>query len=250
MSLPDPRVKTVHKVTPPFELNHFPKGFLSKLGAELVYLMATKTSYSLEGNEWEEIFAHCVGAEWKPSNVGLDDVQLSNTCCWGAKTVKASGDLRTQKRVRLISGRNSPVYSYQKQDYLSMDPSELGSLVLNIWNERVSSVRRQFKFVRTVVLVKGKNFDEFSVFETDTLRYDPSLYTWRWNSRDNLEGFDAHGQHRFTWQPHGSQFTIVEDIPSDALYFAVRRPQRLDKAAVLKGVGFQEDWIQKWNVCS
>jgi hypothetical protein len=80
----EPRLRTVNKATPPFELNKFPRQFIEKLGKELVYLMATKDSYSLEGSEWEQIFASCIGAEWKPSNVGLDDVVLNN-CCWVRK---------------------------------------------------------------------------------------------------------------------------------------------------------------------
>ena len=54
----------------------------------------------------------CVGADWKPSNVGLDDVVLDN-CCWGAKTVFAgSKDISKQKVVRLVSGRNSLTFSF------------------------------------------------------------------------------------------------------------------------------------------
>jgi hypothetical protein len=49
--------------------------------------LATKGRPSLEGEEWEKIFASSIGAEWKPSNIGLDDVVLGNTA-WGAKTVK------------------------------------------------------------------------------------------------------------------------------------------------------------------
>ena len=51
-----------------------------------------------------------------------------------------------------------------------------------IWNE-VSAVRQIYKFVRTVVLIKGKTFDEFMVFETDTVRYDPELYKFKWNKK-------------------------------------------------------------------
>ncbi|MFN3491537.1 MAG: hypothetical protein ACK40V_04880 [Anaerolineales bacterium] len=29
---------------------------------------------SLEGSDWEQIFASCISAQWESSNVGLDDV--------------------------------------------------------------------------------------------------------------------------------------------------------------------------------
>ena len=84
-----PRLRTVEKSLPPFPLNKFAKDFPFILGKEIVYLLASKGKPILEGPEWEAIFATCIGAEWKPSNVGLDDVILGNTA-WGAKTVKAS----------------------------------------------------------------------------------------------------------------------------------------------------------------
>ncbi len=239
----EPKLRTVQKVKPPFDLNKFPKDFISNLGKELVYLAATKPSCDLQGNEWEEIFAHCIGAEWKPSNVGLDDVVLG-PCCWGAKTVKASSNLKNQKRVRLISGRNSPKYSFGDSNYLSADTNSLGAQILSIWNERVSAVKKEFKFVRTVVLIKGKNFEEFAIFEFDTQRYDPELYSWKWNKQENLEGYDSSGKHCFTWQPHGSQFTIVEDIPSDALYISIKKPAPLEKKAVLRAVNYDDSWIK------
>src|SRR5690349_5477229 len=108
MSKKSPKLRTVNKSVPAFELNEFPKEFPYLLGKEIVYLLATKGNPKLEGDEWESIFANCIGATWKPSNVGLDDVILGNTA-WGAKTVKSSNP-SNQKKVRLISGRNSPVY--------------------------------------------------------------------------------------------------------------------------------------------
>ena len=178
-------------------------------------MLATKETPSIEGNEWEQIFADCIGAEWKPSNFGLDDVVLKD-CCWSAKTVMASSKIEAQSKVRLISGRNSPTYSYGVDRITEADPNEIGEMVLGIWNERVSSVRQYYKFARTVVLVKGANYSDYLIFETETVRYEPELFYFKWNARGNLEGYTkAKDSHVFTWQPHGSQFTIIEDIPKD-----------------------------------
>ncbi|UML81082.1 hypothetical protein [Leptospira kirschneri] len=89
-----PRLRNVEKVKAPYLINEFPNEFGFNLGREIVYLLATKGKPVLEGSDWEEMFANCVGAEWKPSNVGLDDVVLGN-CCWGTKTVKANVNLVT-----------------------------------------------------------------------------------------------------------------------------------------------------------
>ncbi len=236
-----PRLRTVDKVKPPFPLNQFPHDFGYKLGREIVYLLATKGSVSLEGSEFEAIFAACIEAEWKPSNVGLDDIVLDN-CTWGAKTVK--GKPETAKRVRLISGRNSPAYSFGEAQILQVEPNTLGEQVLSIWNERVSAIRKTHKHVRTVVLIKSNDLQTLGVFEFNTVRYDPELYRWEWNERNNLVGYDSADIHRFTWQPHGSQFTIVEEAPEDCLIIKIKKPDRLDKETLLKGIGFDRSWVK------
>lgn len=184
-----PRLRTVDKSHPPYQLNDFPKEFPYLLGREIVYLLAAKGKPSLEGSEWEEIFASCIGAIWQPSNVGLDDVTLGNTA-WGAKTVKSSvKDFTKLKKVRLISGRNSPIYSYGDTIDISSDPNLVGEKVLEIWNERVTSVREKFKNLRTIVLVKSNDLSTVAVFEFDTIRYNCDLFDFKWNKNGNLEGY-------------------------------------------------------------
>ena len=180
MSRRTPRLRSVNKFAPPFPLNSFGANFPYILGQELVYLLASKGRAVLEGSEWEKIFAFCISAEWKPSNVGLDDVVLGNTA-WGAKTVKAKRPSQT-KRIRLISGRNSIRYSYGEDIVSNENPNKIGPLVLDIWNERVSSIRQKFKHLRTVVLMKSDDLTEVAVFEFDTIRYDSELLritTWK-----------------------------------------------------------------------
>ena len=237
-----PKLRTVNKSVPPFPLNQFPKDFPFILGKELIYLLAAKGKPELEGSEWENIFANCIGAQWKPSNVGLDDVIFGNTA-WGAKTVKSSNPAN-QKKVRLISGRNSPIYSFGERIDHDVDPSAIGKSVLEIWNERVSAIREKFQNLRTVVLIKSNDLSEVVVFEFDTIRFDPELFTWQWNKNNNLVGTEAKtSEHRFTWQPHGSQFTILEDVPEKSLIIRIKQPPVLDKDQILHALGFDNSWI-------
>lgn len=111
---------------------------------------------------------------------------MGNTA-WGAKTVKATKP-SSQKKVRLISGRNSPIYSFGERIDTKANPNTIGSLILDIWNERVSAVREKFKHLRTVVLVKSGDLSEVVVFEFETIRYDNELFTWEWNKNKNLVG--------------------------------------------------------------
>ena len=237
-----PKLRTVNKTVPAFPLNEFPKDFPFLLGKELIYLLASKEKPELEGSDWENIFANCIGAEWKPSNVGLDDVVLGNTA-WGAKTVKATKPSE-QKKVRLISGRNSPTYSFGERIDTTAEPNAIGELVLDIWNERVSAIREKFKHLRTVVLMKSNDLSEVVVFEFDTIRYDTELYKWEWNKNKNLIGIDKKtDEHQFTWQPHGSQFTIIEEVPERNLIIRIKQPEPLDKEKILQTLGFDKSWI-------
>jgi hypothetical protein len=239
-----PRLRTVNKSVSAYPLNKFNSDFPYILGQEIVYLLASKGRADLQGNEWEQIFALCVGAEWKPSNVGLDDVVMGNTA-WGAKTVKSGiKDFKELKQVRLISGRNSPVYSYGGTIDTSADPNEIGEQVLEIWNERVSAIREKYKHLRTVVLVKSNNLSQVAVFEFDTIRYDPQLFNFEWNKRGNLEGFvKATQDKQFVWQPHGSQFTIIEKVPKETLILKIKQPEILDKEKILETIGFDKSWV-------
>lgn len=239
-----PRLRTVDKVKPPYRLNQFPPDFGHKLGKEIVYLLATKSTPSLEGPEWEQIFANCIGATWKPSNVGLDDIVLG-VCAWGAKTVKATNPHNT-KLIRLISGRNSPAYSFEQME-LDRAPQEIGADVLRIWNARVESLRDKFSHLRTVVLVKSDDLTRLAVFETETVLYPIDRFTWSRNIRGNLEADDKTGTHRFTWQPHGSQFTIIEDVPQECLLIEVKSPEKLDKDSVLKAIKFDKSRVKVVN---
>lgn len=239
-----PKLRTVEKYNPPYALNDFPKEFALNLGREIIYLLACRGKTArLEGADWEEIFARLIGAEWRPSNVGLDDIILEQTA-WGAKTIK-NNTPATVSKVRLISGRNSTVYSFGDTKVSEVDPNDLGGKVLSIWNERVSAIRSLYQHVRTVVLIKSARMLEFAVFEFETVLYPADQYWWQWNERNNLEGFcRASDRHIFTWQPHGSQFTILENVPEKRLAIRLRQPPTLKRSDVLTSIDFDESWVE------
>lgn len=203
-------------------------------------MLATKEQPSLEGSEWEQIFAKAINGEWKPSPIGLDDIVKGN-CAWGAKSVKNARPF-TVCAIRLISGRNNPEYSF---GYIADNDNGIGQQVLEIWNARVDEIRSRYAHARNVVLIKGLNWVEYSIFELETLRYQPELFEWRRNRQNNLEGYEREaGRHRFTWQRHGSQFTILEDVPSERLKLRIRRPPVSGINQLLDAMGFDSSWVQ------
>lgn len=241
MSHKAPKLRTVNKSVPPFELNDFPAKFPYNVGEQLIYILATRGQTDIEGKEWEAIFAKSVGAEWKPSVVGLDDIVLGNTA-WGAKSIISNKPSR-QKRIRLISGRNDLINSYDYNVQPGLLPDEHGELVLNIYNERISGIKKDYKHTRTVVLIRSKSLLECVIYETEAVRYEPELYYWKWKGK-NLYGFRKSDDiQKFTWQSGGQQFTIFEDVPDDKIVINVKKPDIIPKDFVLNKVGFEPAWI-------
>ena len=70
-------------------------------------------------------------------------------------------------------------------------------------------------------------------------------YHWEENKNGNLIGIDNEtGEQRFTWQPHGSQFTIHTRIPKNAVKFKVKQPPMLDVEETLRQIDFNDDWVE------
>ena len=105
---------------------------------------------------------------------------------WSMKTVKCTNPL-TIKKVRLISGRCSPDYSYGISDP-HKDIQQTGRAVLGIWNERINLALDNYNPVRTLVLIRSEDCLSFCLFEEDTHRYPSNDYIWETNKNGNLIG--------------------------------------------------------------
>ncbi len=240
-----PKLRSVNKAKPPFELNQFPLEFPYSVGEQVVYILATRGQADIEGKEWEEIFANAIGAEWRPSVVGLDDIVMGNTA-WGAKSILAAKPSKAGK-IRLISGRNDLINSFDYNVQPGLLPDEHGELVLNIYNARIEDIKKDYKHVRTVVLIRSKSLLECVVYETQAIRYEPELFYWKWNKK-NLYGYrKTDNSQKFTWQSGGQQFTIFEQVPKEKIIINVRKPEKVPRNFVLNKVGFDKSWITITN---
>jgi hypothetical protein len=132
------------------------------------------------------------------------------------------------------------IYSFETK---AADVQELGNQILSIYNTRVWAVRKKYRHLRTVVLIKGDELTENSVYEFETVAFNDKDFTWKWNENKTLVGCDSKQCHCFTWQPHGSQFTIVETVPENRLRIRVKAPPPLSRDVVLKEVGFDPSWV-------
>ena len=146
--------------------------------------------------------------------------------------------------VRLISGRCSPDYSYGITDPHE-DIQQTGRAVLGIWNERINIAQDSYNPVRTAVLLRSDDLLNYCLFEEENHRYSTNDYAWEVNSNGNLIGKHVlSGETCFTWQPHGSQFTIHARVPKHAVKFTLQRPPLLTKETILNSIGFDESWVK------
>ena len=240
MAYQGPRLRGGWSSPTPYPLGQIPDSIIQSIASNIVYSSAVGRN-DLSGDDWGDIFAAAVNGEHFKSPLGIADVALGNTA-WSAKTV-SSRNPTTTERVRLISGRNAPVFSYGNDDPFA-DVQETGSQVLKIWNARVEEATERYPNLRTVVLIRDMEGFRFKIFENQTAQFDPADYEWSRNSRNNLEGRTVQGEtHTFTWQPHGSQFTIIRPVSGSARSFEVRKPGTLDPQQVLASLGYAANWV-------
>lgn len=223
-----------------YPLNEIPESLIKKIGGYFVYLLYIGRK-DISGEDWGDAFADAINGVHFDSPVGIADV-AADGMAYSMKTVKMPNPF-TSEKVRLISGRCSPDYSYGISDPHE-DIQKTGRAVLEIWNERVNIAHEEFNPVRTSVLVRSYDMLSYLIFEEDTIRYRISDYEWRTNSNGNLIGIHKDTQeHCFTWQPHGSQFTIHAKVPSDAIKFTIQQPPIISKEDILETIEFSEDWV-------
>lgn len=220
-----------------------PDAVLFSIAKQLVHLLAVGHR-DITGDDFGSIFAHAIEGEHRKSPLGIADV-IWNDCAWSVKTVKCTKPYSC-KSARFISGRNSPDYSLGISDPRAA-PEATGRAVLSIWNARVNEALNYYKDLRIVALIRNMQTREYCIFEEEALRFNPADYEWTFNSHDNLEGWNRSSDvkvHQFTWQPHGSQFTIIQNVPNSARQFAINvNVPVLQRDQILSAVGFDPNWI-------
>jgi len=226
----------------PYPLGEFPRDVVVAIGKHIVHRLAVG-QIDITGDDFGEIFARAIGGLHRNSPLGIADVECDG-CAWSVKTVKATRPF-TQRRVRVISGRNSPNYSHDIQNPHE-DIEATGRAILEIWNGRVGETFKSHDDLRVLVFIRNLSTLQFTIFEHEATRFIPTEYTWLKNRQDNFEGTDMLGNHCFTWQPHGSQFTVLHAVPKSAYRFKItHRPMALKEDDILDFVNYDDSWIEQ-----
>ena len=222
-------------------MGSIPHDLIIRVARRLAYNIAV--GRPIDGDAWADIFAQAVDGEHLGKPLGLADIVWKN-CAWSAKTIKHANPHKVG-RVRLIVGRNSPDRSFDIPNPHA-DIKATGRAVLGIWNERVDIAAAEHEDLRMIVLIRDMSRLRFSLFETEVARFADLDYAWEENKRKNLVGRNkASGEHEFTWQPSGSQFTMIRRVPGSAIRFSIRRPPTLDlHDEVIQRIGFTNDWVR------
>ena len=86
---------------------------------------------------------------------------------------------------------------------------------------------------------------EFTFFEEYLEHYNIANYIWEENKNGNLIGVEEKsGLKKFTWQPHGSQFTIDCEIPSNSIKFKIKHPEKISEDDILDHLGYNREWVE------
>lgn len=226
----------------PWPVGQVPDEILYELGKRLVHCYAIGRN-DLSGDDFGDMFAAAIKGTHYDSPVGLTDVDL-NDSGWSVKTVKSKKPV-AQSKVRLISGRNSPDYSFGISEPRA-DIQKTGGAVLAIWNSRLNASRRTHPDMRVLVLIRNMDAKEFVLFEDEARQYVPGDYAWQLNKNCNIQGHRvADDRHCFTWQFHGGQFTIIRDVPGSARRFRIKRNvPSVSENAILQAINYQKNWLQ------
>ena len=240
MASQGPRLRGGWTSPAPYPLGQIPNSVILSIASSIVYLSAVGRA-DIAGDDWGDIFAAALNAHHLKSPLGIVDIALGNTA-WSAKTVKSSKPAAA-KTVRLISGRNAPVFSFGTADVFA-NIQETGRQVLSIWNARVSEATESYSQLRTIALMRNMEQFTFKVFELPTSQFDPADYVWTLNKKRNLEGRSiVDNRHSFTWQPSGGQFTIIRPVSGSARSFRVKKPEALNPQDHLAALGYSDDWV-------
>jgi len=110
----------------------------------------------------------------------------------------------------------------------------------------VNEALDEYNDLRIVVLIRSVASREYLLFEEEAQRFPAGDFRWAFNTTtDTLWGYDrTTGEHRFVWQPHGSQFTILRHVPASARGFSINRNVPMVTANnILDALGFSQEWI-------
>lgn len=229
----------------PYPLGEIPDNVVLSVGRQIVHRLAVGNP-DITGDDFGGIFANAIDGIHRQKPLGIADIEWE-TCAWSCKTVSDPNPF-SKKKVRAISGRNSPNYSLGITNYFDDIPGT-GRAVLEIWNARVDEALNAHDDLRVLVFIRNLNTLNFTIFEQEASRYIPLEYVWSVNDQGNFVARDAAGLHRFTWQPNGGQFTVIHHVPLSAVRFKINKhPSILEFEEVLRVVGFEDDWIEKVEI--
>ena len=97
---------------------------------------------------------------------------------------------------------------------------------------------------RMLVFIRDMVTRQFTIFEREIVKYPVNNFDWIVNNHGNFEAYES-DRHAFTWQSHGSQFTIIEPVPEGATKFRItRNVPVLSMSQIIRLTRFKPDWVE------
>src|SRR5687767_15015043 len=107
--LKEPRLRgQAKRRSGPYPFGQIPQEVAAEIGKHLVHRLAVG-HFDITGDDFGGIFAKAIGGSHRNRPLGIADVVWQG-CAWSVKTVQDKNPF-TATKMRVISGRNSPVYA-------------------------------------------------------------------------------------------------------------------------------------------
>lgn len=180
----------------------------------------------LVGPVWEQILARIKGGEW----TGKRDNRPNPDIVIGGKNISVKTEginklTRTRRRAVDFLGHHEdliiarpPVDQFLAAAELhSLSANELGTLVLNAYNNIVTQYR--WDTISILLRLDKVETKEFIYWEEPPVLYDPTDYEWIDSSKSSGRSRNINtvpSPAKFKWNSRGSQFYIDYTIPRDA----------------------------------
>lgn len=114
------------------------------------------------------MLAEAVEGRMLAGAIGIADV-AEGRYAGSVKTVAYSRPFTTRK-IRIVSGRNSPRYAFDLENPYA-DPAATGRAVRASWNAGVAAARALYQDLRSVVSIRNMEYREFLLFAREIHLY-------------------------------------------------------------------------------
>lgn len=210
-----------------------------KLKQAIIATVASPVIGSIEDYTWEAIFHYVKNIPLSDPALGrskllYDAVDRITASGWSLKSLQLSS-LKTGNSFWFVIQRADIIKKSAQLGFTGLtersSPSELGSAIIQHWNEKIISSKISQNVVNSYegILLKTLKGDEYIYCEFPLVPLDPNSFSWAWTIDKRTGGTGAGlqgsvaGKNELVWYKNQKQLFRSRTIPLDAVRIRVTR---------------------------